>query len=222
MTRKCRKIEQINAVMEMARVSMIAGARAALAATSSATTRKRRKPNSDEHLKFSVGSSFVQLNSRSPVITPSETTLLPPAESEARCSSLHTYEFPDSCCSSNGSTEQDKESIGFLDLEVESAQVETSTCNCSADERRDMSVTSELRAKSEDMESAEKPKEKLITEANSHHKSKGKKRPTELELEEFFGAAEKDIQKRFAEKYNYDIVNDVPLEGRYEWVKLKP
>lgn len=63
-----------------------------------------------------------------------------------------------------------------------------------------MSLTSELRRKSEDMESAEKPTEKLITEVNSPHKSTGKKRPTESELEEFFGAAEKDIQKRFAEK----------------------
>ncbi|KAI9112165.1 hypothetical protein K1719_016688 [Acacia pycnantha] len=67
--------------------------------------------------------------------------------------------------------------------------------------QRDMSHMSELRTKSEDMESAEKPKEKLITEVNSQHKSTGKKRPpTELELEEFFGATEKEIQNRFAEK----------------------
>lgn len=63
-----------------------------------------------------------------------------------------------------------------------------------------MSLTSELRTKSEDMESAEKPTEKLSTEVNSHSKSTGKKRPSELELEEFFCAAEKDIKKRFAEK----------------------
>lgn len=51
------------------------------------------------------------------------------------------------------------------------------------------------------MDSEEKPKEKLITEVNSQRKSAGKKRPpTELELEEFFGAAEKEIQNRFAEK----------------------
>jgi len=23
-------------------------------------------------------------------------------------------------------------------------------------------------------------------------------------------------------RYNYDIVNDTPLEGRYQWVSLKP
>lgn len=63
-----------------------------------------------------------------------------------------------------------------------------------------MSHTSELRTKSEDMESADKPTEKLITEVDSHSKSPGKKRPTESELEEFFSSAEKDIQKQFAEK----------------------
>ncbi|XP_075476652.1 cyclin-dependent kinase inhibitor 4-like isoform X3 [Primulina tabacum] len=40
------------------------------------------------------------------------------------------------------------------------------------------------------------------------------------EIEEFFAAAEKYEQKRFAEKYNYDIAKDVPLEGKYEWVPL--
>ncbi|XP_073128333.1 cyclin-dependent kinase inhibitor 6-like isoform X2 [Henckelia pumila] len=42
------------------------------------------------------------------------------------------------------------------------------------------------------------------------------------EIEEFFAAAEKYEQKRFAEKYNYDIVKDCPLEGKYEWVPLHP
>ncbi|KAG9155239.1 hypothetical protein Leryth_023270 [Lithospermum erythrorhizon] len=39
------------------------------------------------------------------------------------------------------------------------------------------------------------------------------KMPSEAELEDFFSAAEKYEQNRFAEKYNYDIVKDVPLEG---------
>ncbi|KAL1561043.1 cyclin-dependent kinase inhibitor 7-like [Salvia divinorum] len=46
--------------------------------------------------------------------------------------------------------------------------------------------------------------------------------PSAAELEGFFAAAEKYEQKRFAEKYNYDIVKDVPLEGRYHWVRLLP
>ncbi|XP_073037592.1 cyclin-dependent kinase inhibitor 6-like [Primulina eburnea] len=46
--------------------------------------------------------------------------------------------------------------------------------------------------------------------------------PSADEIEEFFAAAEKCDQKRFAEKYNYDFLKDVPLEGRYQWVRLRP
>lgn len=53
-------------------------------------------------------------------------------------------------------------------------------------------------------------------------KDKPQKMPTESELDEFFASAEKDIQKRFQHKYNYDIVKDMPMEGRYEWVEIKP
>ncbi|KAK9670399.1 hypothetical protein RND81_13G199400 [Saponaria officinalis] len=46
--------------------------------------------------------------------------------------------------------------------------------------------------------------------------------PSEYEIEEFFSSAEKQLQKRFSDKYNFDIVKDVPLEGRYEWCQIKP
>ncbi|XAR60971.1 hypothetical protein NMG60_11034536 [Bertholletia excelsa] len=44
--------------------------------------------------------------------------------------------------------------------------------------------------------------------------------PTSLEMEEFFASAEHHYQRLFAEKYNYDVVNDLPLPGRYEWVRV--
>ncbi|XP_014508170.1 cyclin-dependent kinase inhibitor 7 isoform X1 [Vigna radiata var. radiata] len=44
------------------------------------------------------------------------------------------------------------------------------------------------------------------------------KEPAKAEIEEFFAMAEKYEQKRFVEKYNFDIVRDMPLEGRYQWV----
>lgn len=47
------------------------------------------------------------------------------------------------------------------------------------------------------------------------------KMPSAEEIEEFFAAAEKCDQKRFTEKYNYDFSKDVPLEGRYQWVRLQ-
>ncbi|VFQ72122.1 unnamed protein product [Cuscuta campestris] len=46
------------------------------------------------------------------------------------------------------------------------------------------------------------------------------RKPPEAEIEEFFADAEKYEQKKFLEKYNYDVVKDAPLEGRYQWVRL--
>ncbi|GFP92863.1 cyclin-dependent kinase inhibitor 4 [Phtheirospermum japonicum] len=41
-------------------------------------------------------------------------------------------------------------------------------------------------------------------------------------IDEFFAIQEKKNIERFIEKYNFDPVNEKPLKGRYEWVKLKP
>ncbi|XP_042517938.1 cyclin-dependent kinase inhibitor 5-like [Macadamia integrifolia] len=46
--------------------------------------------------------------------------------------------------------------------------------------------------------------------------------PTAHEMEEFFASAERQQQRRFIEKYNFDPVNDKPLPGRYEWVRVTP
>eukprot|EP01018_Ginkgo_biloba_P021418 Gb_00653 [translate_table: standard] len=46
--------------------------------------------------------------------------------------------------------------------------------------------------------------------------------PTSSEIEEFFAGAEQQEQRRFAERYNYDPVSDLPLPGRFEWVRLRP
>ncbi|KAH0923636.1 hypothetical protein HID58_023654 [Brassica napus] len=46
--------------------------------------------------------------------------------------------------------------------------------------------------------------------------------PSTSELEEFFAYAEQQQQRLFMDKYNFDIVNDVPLAGRYEWVQVSP
>ncbi|KAL2962868.1 hypothetical protein AAZX31_17G168200 [Glycine max] len=167
--------------MEMAQVK--ARARTALAMAASASSPKRRKI------------SFVQIKSLSNATSPT---------TEERISG----ESPASCCSSNGSFDNENRIIKSSDLEVESAQVETWTCNCGEQQqqkiRREMSLTREV-------------------DSTEEHITKTKSRcvPTESELEDFFAAAEKDIQKRFTDKYNYDFVKDMPLEGRYEWVKLK-
>lgn len=119
-----------------------------------------------------------------------------------------------SCCSSNGSSELVEDgNMEFVDLEDddhddESDEVESRTYNPLA-ERREMTPSSDLQPQS----TAAEPRRGSST---------AEKMPTELELEEFFTAAEKDIQNKFSQKYNYDIVKDAPLDGRYEWVRLKP
>ncbi|KNA05312.1 hypothetical protein SOVF_191260 [Spinacia oleracea] len=44
--------------------------------------------------------------------------------------------------------------------------------------------------------------------------------PTNPEMEEFFAGFEHHQQKLFLDKYNYDIMSDMPLSGRYEWVRV--
>lgn len=52
--------------------------------------------------------------------------------------------------------------------------------------------------------------------------NEGRSAPTSHEMEEFFAGAEQQQQRLFIERYNYDPVNDLPLSGRYEWVRLRP
>ncbi|KAJ6729085.1 CYCLIN-DEPENDENT KINASE INHIBITOR 4-RELATED [Salix viminalis] len=46
--------------------------------------------------------------------------------------------------------------------------------------------------------------------------------PTTCEMDEFFAAVEQQQQRLFIEKYNFDIVNDLPLSGHYDWVRVIP
>ncbi|RID56933.1 hypothetical protein BRARA_F00345 [Brassica rapa] len=100
-------------------------------------------------------------------------------------------------------------SLPFLDLEGEQQISETEVSSL---------ITISFRAQgspSSEMDSA-------TTTKTERQEKKAKAPPTQAELDDFFSAAERGQQKRFSDKYNYDIVNDTPLEGRYEWVSLKP
>ncbi|XP_060181251.1 cyclin-dependent kinase inhibitor 3-like [Lycium barbarum] len=44
--------------------------------------------------------------------------------------------------------------------------------------------------------------------------------PSAHEIEEFFTFAEQQQQRLFMEKYNFDVANDLPLSGRYEWIRV--
>lgn len=81
-------------------------------------------------------------------------------------------------------------------------------------ERRDREATpsSNLQSESYDLES---------TAGSSRRKPKAGGMPSLEEMEEFFSATEKEQVKQFEEKYNFDLEKEVPLEGRWEWVRLK-
>ncbi|CAK9315230.1 unnamed protein product [Citrullus colocynthis] len=203
MVRKCRGVAEI-AVMEVD-----------LRATRPPPDNKRKITAGTDFEISTTTTSFLKLRSRRRRVLLPENSV-PPAE---RTSVSPTSDDDGStfCCSSNACSEILEESIKFVDLEDEND--EHGVAFKSSRESRETTPSSEFRLPpSGDMES---PARK--TEATSGNRSSSSvKMPAESELEEFFLAAEKNIQKRFAEKYNYDIVEDVPLEGRYEWVRVKP
>ncbi|XP_071717189.1 cyclin-dependent kinase inhibitor 7-like [Rutidosis leptorrhynchoides] len=132
--------------------------------------------------------------------------------------------FPAESGSSDHVSSSSFESDLSLDLKAE-LRSETSMCS-NAGFSKETSASSEIIClDSSEMESSStlKKKPKAKSAAVSCHKSVTVSNcPTDAEINEFFAIAEKKEQKRFMDKYNYDIVNDVEMEGRYQWVRLKP
>ncbi|KAL4587965.1 hypothetical protein LXL04_000842 [Taraxacum kok-saghyz] len=48
-----------------------------------------------------------------------------------------------------------------------------------------------------------------------------KNMPFTQEIEEFFARHDQEQQRRFADKYNFDIAKEKPIGGRYEWVQVQ-
>ncbi|XP_039009309.1 cyclin-dependent kinase inhibitor 7-like isoform X2 [Hibiscus syriacus] len=168
--------------------------------------KKRRRFNDDdggEEAEFRVTSpttSYVQLRGQRILVDHHRGNKNPCLESNS------DHDDDVSCSSSNlGSCEE--RNIELPDPEDESIEDETST-HFSSRERRETTPSAEA----EDMDSRSTPSERRSTVVEM---------PTEAELEEFFSVAEGKLQNHFAEKYNYDILKDEPLEGRYGWIRLK-
>ncbi|GAB2223934.1 hypothetical protein Drorol1_Dr00004679 [Drosera rotundifolia] len=133
-----------------------------------------------------------------------------------------------SCCSTNASAEdrvsiQDPldESGGGDDDEVvleETNPMMKSNCR----KRRQITPSTESPAESgERMDSAATLPS---PDPNDLHDGRAtvQSMPSESEIEQFFAATENDLHQRFIDKYNYDVVKDVPLQGRYQWVPVNP
>ncbi|XP_009375693.1 cyclin-dependent kinase inhibitor 6 isoform X2 [Pyrus x bretschneideri] len=178
------------------------------AATSETAARKRKAGSADGEsveLPSSYDVAQHKKRPRRPVVVVSSAPKIKTEAESVRTSNddVWTSDHAESyCCSSNGSSE----------LEDESDQVESWTYNSSRDERRKMTApTSEVGAEAE---------------STARLKEESQRRSPAVvnasELEEFFAAVEKESQQKFNEKYNFDVSKDEPLEGRYEWVRLKP
>uniref|UniRef100_A0A7N0TA23 Cyclin-dependent kinase inhibitor domain-containing protein n=1 Tax=Kalanchoe fedtschenkoi TaxID=63787 RepID=A0A7N0TA23_KALFE len=131
------------------------------------------------------------------------------AASESRSWISSGQSAASSSCLSNGSVEAGTNCVDLEGESVAAAEDETSPeSDCSGLIRREAIEV--------------KMSQKGAPAAESRSSLQAARRPPEAELEDFFAAAERQIQQRFIEKYNYDVVKDEPLgEGRYEWVPLK-
>ncbi|GAB2279669.1 hypothetical protein Dimus_014313 [Dionaea muscipula] len=135
--------------------------------------------------------------------------------------------LPASCSSSNAASiaelqlVMDPLAIPDPEEDETAVLVDSKPTNSICRKRRETTPSTEYEAESgEGMDSTAM---RTSSESNnSRLRSTVQKMPSDFEIEEFFAAAEKDLQKRFIDKYNFDIVKDVPLEGRYQWVPLKP
>ncbi|ESQ30519.1 hypothetical protein EUTSA_v10011789mg [Eutrema salsugineum] len=136
------------------------------------------------------------------------------AEDDHRSSSVST-----GCSSSETNEIASDTRLPFLDLEAQQiSEAEISTLGTNNFREEGSQVISEILGETAEMDSATTERR----DDQRKERKKTEKSPTQAELDDFFSAAERFEQKRFTEKYNYDIVNDTPLEGRYQWVSLKP
>ncbi|XP_030485985.2 cyclin-dependent kinase inhibitor 7 isoform X1 [Cannabis sativa] len=130
---------------------------------------------------------------------------------------------PSNCFSNETSSDQvvNDRSLRLVDLQVDGVKSFETTdsipmYNNSNKFSRETTPSSELCG-----ESAEEA-EALALAVNIRRRTPSGITPPRNEIEEFFAIAEKTEQKRFTEKYNFDVVKDTPLDGRYQWVCLKP
>ncbi|KAA8536182.1 hypothetical protein F0562_028660 [Nyssa sinensis] len=174
------------------------------------TTRAMEVTSSGLSKRRKIASDIKLVNQSCVVISPESS--LSPATSE------NSDRVLASKCSSNDSSVFVNDSLKSGDLKTKGFETENSTV-INGRFSRETTPTSELCADSgEELESSmSKP-----SQTSLRRKPPAVKMLSKAEIEEFFSAAEKYEHKRFADKYNYDIAKDVPLEGQYQWFRLKP
>ncbi|KAI3462758.1 hypothetical protein Pfo_019421 [Paulownia fortunei] len=175
--RKCKGLGE-GAVMEKAADIAAAG-------------RKRKVGLGESQLS----TSSVQLKTRRLAVVTPENSASSASSGNSTCETVGADHVLASCCSSNGSSELAKGSSKFVDLEENEVTEFFATSagdSLVCRERRGTMPSSEAQAESGELESTARPRE-----TNSCRHSTAEKMPSEAELEEFFAAAEKNLQKQF-------------------------
>ncbi|THU60775.1 hypothetical protein C4D60_Mb07t16300 [Musa balbisiana] len=212
-TRKCSRgvkkfsvmeVTQVVGVRRRARAQARVPAEAVAADAASARSSKRRKTAPQRPTEVVQTSSYLQLRSRRLFMTFRRPRLL--AANSAAYSTGPAVEGV-SRCSSNVSgdvvvDEQDGEGLERLTCDFGSRRARI-PCFLFG---RETTHSRDARREASDRKS---------TTATSTSRTK-----TEVEIEEFFAAAEREQAQRFAAEYNYDVIGDVPLDGRFEWVRI--
>ncbi|WOK92206.1 cyclin-dependent kinase inhibitor 1-like [Canna indica] len=204
MTRCSKEVGEL-AVMEVTQVvGVTTRARAlALAAAAAANARGKRRKAASAPPDLVPTSSCLGIRSRRLVMT-SQRERLPQKKYSAASSQAPTGEVV-SRCSSNSSRE-----VMVDEQEVEGLEI---SCNSEPGQmRRETTPSSAVRIEESDLESTA---EAILSSKMANAM------PAKAEIEEFFAAAEREQAQRFTDRYNYDVINDVPLDGRFEWARIE-
>ncbi|KAI3808575.1 hypothetical protein L1987_24529 [Smallanthus sonchifolius] len=115
------------------------------------------------------------------------------------------------------------EDLKVSDLEV-SESVETGPADTGSydSDGSESTQKSKFKAQSGELESTTRKQSSVISNFCRGATLSAEKLPPEAELEEFFAAAQEGLNKRFKDKYNYDVVNDIHLKGCFEWIQVMP
>ncbi|KAJ3700220.1 hypothetical protein LUZ61_003925 [Rhynchospora tenuis] len=214
-----RKSKGSRAVGEMTvmEVTQVVGVRTRSRAIKAASMAKTSLKEAEVELE-----GYLELRSRRLFMTPRITR--PSVNSANRRCNMSKLEASSgrlSRCSSTSSlagVNSEKDIAECSNLRSRGAEVandqESSVGNCECNrERRNVGPSSESKGQISDLESES-------DEKSRHRSSPVNRMPSQTEIDDFFGVAEKAIRDRFTSKYNFDVEREMPLEGRYEWVQL--
>ncbi|KZV24976.1 cyclin-dependent kinase inhibitor 7-like [Dorcoceras hygrometricum] len=208
--RKCKRAREVAVELDLESTPQIDARMTRTSAAQNGQEKKRKSGLGESEMT----ESLVRLKKRLLAVVPAGNSNLPVSSGDSTCDSSGSDHVLVSCCSSSESSQLAEGSTDFVDLEEGNEEFLT-TSGGDLVERTEPTPSSEAQAELGELEST------AMRESNFLRRSiSSQKMPSVAELEEFFSAVETKLHKQFMDKYNYDILKDEPLEGRYEWDRI--